>query len=50
MPAKSKQQYKLMQAALHDPELRKKLGMKKKVAEDYVKHTSSPKSLPKYKK
>lgn len=50
MPAVSKQQYKLMQAAAHDPEVRKKLGMKKKVAMEYVKSTPSPKSLPKYKK
>lgn len=39
-----------MQAAAHDPEVRKKLGMKLKVAKDFIKESKNVKDLPKYKK
>jgi hypothetical protein len=36
MPSKSKKQARTMRAAKHDPEFRKKLGIDKKVAEEFV--------------
>lgn len=39
MPAKSKAQFRLMQAAAHNPEIAKKTGISKEVAQDYIKAT-----------
>lgn len=48
MPAKSQAQFRLMQAAKHDPAVRKRTGISKKVAEEFTQ--SSPKGLPEHKK
>lgn len=47
MPAKSKSQFRLMQAAAHDSTIAKKLGINKKVAKEY---TSSNEGSKKYSK
>lgn len=43
MPAKSKAQFRAMEAAAHG---KSTLGIPKKVGEDFASATSSPKSLP----
>lgn len=50
MPAKSKAQYRLMQAAKHDPKVRKRTGISKKTASDYVSKTPNAKKLVERKK
>ena len=40
MPSKSPKQARTMRAAAHDPKFAKKLGIPKKVAQDYVKADS----------
>jgi hypothetical protein len=47
MPAKSKAQAKLMQAAAHNPKVAKAAGVPQKVAREYVAATGSTKNLPK---
>lgn len=37
MPAKSKQQFKFMKAAEHNPEFAKKVGISPKVAKEFTK-------------
>lgn len=49
MPAKSKAQFRLMQAVEHNPKLAKKTGISKGVAEDFIAATPSAKKLPEYK-
>jgi hypothetical protein len=44
MPAKSKAQYRLMQAVKHNPKLAKKKGISAKMAEEFTQ--GSPKGLP----
>lgn len=39
MPVKSKAQFRFMQAAAHDPKMADKLGIKKKVAEEFLAKT-----------
>lgn len=48
MPPKSKAQNRLMQAAEHDPKVRKKTGVSKKVAGEFTKglKKGSVKNLP----
>lgn len=49
MPAKSKAQYRFMQAAAHNPKFAKKAGIKPSVAAEFVSG-QSPKGLPEKKK
>lgn len=44
MPAVSQAQYRLMQAAKHDPEVRERTGITPKVAKEFTQ--GSPKDLP----
>lgn len=44
MPAKSEAQYRLMQAAKHDPDVRKRTGISMKVASEFTQ--SKPDDLP----
>lgn len=46
MPARSKSQNRLMQAAAHDPKVAKKTGVSQKVAREFTKSTKSTKGLP----
>lgn len=46
MPAKSKAQLHLMQAAAHNPAFAKKAGVPQKVAKEYVKETPKGAKLP----
>lgn len=46
MPAKSMAQFRLMQAAKHDPGVRKRTGITKSVAEEFT--SSRPKKLPEH--
>jgi hypothetical protein len=41
MPAKSKNQYRLMQAVANNPDFAKKVGISKEVGEEFVKETPS---------
>ncbi len=50
MPAKSKAQYRLMQAVAHSPKLAKKTGIPASVGEEFAEATSSYKKLPERKK
>lgn len=47
MPAKSKAQFRLMQAAKHDPAVRERTGISKSVADEFTH--GSPKGLPEHK-
>jgi hypothetical protein len=47
MPAVSQAQFRLMQAAKHNPEVRERTGISKKVASEFTQ--SSPKGLPQHK-
>lgn len=47
MPAKSEAQYRLMQAAKHNPSVRKSTGISRKVAEEFTK--VRPTNLPEHK-
>lgn len=49
MPAKSKKQKRLMQAAAHDPEFAKKAGVSQSVAREYVRKTPKRKAARKAK-
>lgn len=49
MPAKSKAQYKLMQAAAHNPDVAKKTGVPQSTAKEFAKSTPAPSKLPEYK-
>ena len=46
MPAKSKSQFRLMQAVAHNPKIAKKVGISKSVGEKFVSATKAPKKLP----
>lgn len=46
MPAKSKAQFRLMQAVAHNPAIAKKTGISKSVGEEFVSATKAPKKLP----
>ena len=46
MPAKSKAQFRLMQAVAHNPSIAKKTGISKSVGEEFVSATKAPKKLP----
>jgi len=50
MPVKSKAQFRLMQAAAHNPDIAKKTGISKGVAEEFISATKSVKKLPEHKK
>ena len=50
MPAKSKAQYRLMQAVAHSPKLAKKTGIPASVGEEFAEATRSYKKLPERKK
>ena len=50
MPVKSKAQWRLMQAAAHDPAVAKKTGISKGTAEEFISATKAPKKLPEHKK
>lgn len=47
MPAKSQAQFRLMQAAAHDPSVRQRTGITKSVASDFTSGVS-PKGLPQH--
>ena len=47
MPAKSKQQFKLMQAASHNPDFAKKVGIKPEVADEFTKENTGKMSYDK---
>lgn len=49
MPAKSKQQFKLMKAIEHNPELAKKFGMSQEKAAEYTKSNVGKKRFSKLK-
>lgn len=49
MPAKSKAQFRLMQAAAHNPEVAKRTGISKSVAGEFISATKSVKKLPEHK-
>jgi hypothetical protein len=46
MPAKSKAQYKFMEAAAHNPKFAKKAGIKPSQAKEIADSTKNPKKLP----
>lgn len=46
MPAKSKAQFRFMQAAAHSPSFAAKAGISRSVAKEFVARTASPKRLP----
>lgn len=46
MPAKSKAQLKLMQAAAHNPSFAKKAGIPQKVAREYASSTPKSAKMP----
>lgn len=46
MPAKSKAQFRLVQAVAHNPKIAKKTGISKSVGEEFVSATKAPKKLP----
>ena len=46
MPATSKAQFRMMQAAKHNPKMRRRMGISKKVAEEFTPHGASPRGLP----
>ena len=46
MPAKSKAQFRLMQAVAHNPKIAKKTGISKSVGEEFVSATKALKNLP----
>lgn len=50
MPAKSKQQYKLMKAAENNPEFAEKVGIKPSVAKEFTKGNVGSKRFSKLKK
>lgn len=50
MPAKSKAQYRLMQAVAHNPKLAKKTGIPVSVGEDFAAATKRYGQLPEHKK
>lgn len=50
MPAKSKAQFKFMEAAAHNPKFAKKAGIKPSQAAEYVAGQKNYKSLPDRKK
>lgn len=50
MPAKSKAQWKFMQAAKHNPKFAKKAGIKPSVAAEFVKDQRKPPALSRKKK
>lgn len=43
MPSKTPKQARTMRAAAHDPKFAKKLGIPKKVAQDFVRADKKPK-------
>jgi hypothetical protein len=47
MPAKSKKQFRFMQAAAHNPAFAEKVGIKPKVAEEYTKENIGKKRYSK---
>lgn len=49
MSAKSKQQFKFMKAAEHNPEFAKKVGIKPEVAKEYTKENVGKKAFSKLK-
>lgn len=49
MPAKSKAQNRLMQAAAHNPAIAKKTGVPQSVAKEFTSSTQSTKGLPEHK-
>jgi len=46
MPAKSKAQYNMMQAAAHNPKFAAQVGIKPAVAKEYAAATKAPAKLP----
>lgn len=50
MPAKSKAQWKFMQAAAHSPKFAKKAGIKPGVAAEFVKGQKKPPALSRKRK
>lgn len=46
MPAKSKAQFKFLQAAAHNPAVAKRAGIKQSQAKEIAKSTKSPSKLP----
>jgi hypothetical protein len=49
MPAKSQAQYRLMQAAAHNPEVAKKTGIPQSTAKEFAQSTPKPSKLPEHK-
>lgn len=50
MPAVSKAQNRLMQAAAHNPAVAKSTGVPQSVAQEYTQATSTTKGLPEHKR
>lgn len=49
MPAKSKAQFRLMQAVAHNPKVAKQTGISKSVAGEFINATKNVKRLPEHK-
>lgn len=49
MPAQSKAQNRLMQAAAHNPDVAKKAGIPQSTAKEFAQSTSTTKGLPEHK-
>lgn len=49
MPAKSKAQNRLMQAAAHNPDVAKKVGIPQSTAKEFASSTTTTKGLPEHK-
>lgn len=49
MPAQSKAQHRLMEAAAHNPQVAKKAGIPQSVAKEFTSSTSTTKGLPEHK-
>jgi hypothetical protein len=50
MPAQSKAQHRLMQAAAHNPDVAKKTGIPQSTAKEFVQSTPTTKGLPEHTK
>lgn len=49
MPATSKAQHRLMEAAAHNPDVAKKTGIPQSVAKEFTSSTPTTKGLPEHK-
>jgi hypothetical protein len=49
MPAQSKAQHRLMEAAAHNPDVAKKVGIPQSTAKEFAASTPTTKGLPEHK-